>query len=83
MNAGDRREIEAIANAIVRHLHTHPLATDSALGVARWWLGPPLDSAPLEQVEQALEGLVAKGVLRRLRLSDGGVLYSQVLPTQQ
>ena len=83
MNADDRRQIAGIADAILGHLHTNPLAADSALGVARWWLGPPFDSATLEQVEQALEGLVAKGVLRRLRLSDGGVLYSQVLPTQQ
>jgi len=83
MRADDRREIEAIATAILGHLHTYPLAADSAAGVAQWWLGPPYDSAALHQVEQALEVLVARGVLRRLPLRDGGVLYSQVLPTQQ
>ena len=83
MRADERQAIEALANAILGHLHAHPLAADSAAGVAQWWLEPPHDSAALAHVEQALEMLVAREVLPRLRLSDGGVLYSQVLPTQQ
>ncbi len=83
MNTVHRGEQQGIADAILDHLHNHPLAADSVEGVARWWLMPPHDGASLEEVEQALEALVAEGVLRRVPLGGGGALYSQVLPTRQ
>ena len=83
MSAHPPGPVEAVALAIVEHLRTHPLAADSADGVARWWLGPAHAGVTLEQVEQALELLVARGTLRRLRLMDGTVLYAQALPTRQ
>lgn len=83
MDADERGEWTGIARAILEHLRQHPLAADSAEGVARWWLKPPHDRARLEDVEQALEALVAQGVLRRVQLGGGGALYSQVLPTRQ
>ena len=83
MHADHEREVEVIARQIIKHLKDHPRAADSAPGIARWWLAPPHDRAPMEQVEDALERLVARGVLRRLILANGGVLYSTPVPTSQ
>ena len=83
MSAREQREIEAIAEDIVDHLRRHPRAADSAAGVAGWWLAPERAGAALEQVESALDLLVSRGVLQRLPLTDGGVLYSHIPSPQQ
>ena len=80
--ADSRESLDAIAAAILGHLETHPLAADSASGVAQWWLGPGHAKATLEQVEQALELLVARRQLRRVTLSDGTSLYSRSQSTR-
>jgi hypothetical protein len=77
-----RGSVEAIAEAILAHLDTHPLAADSASGVAQWWLGPAQANASLESVEKALEWLVSRQQLHRTLLSDGSLLYSRSLPTR-
>lgn len=76
MDNDDERDVEIIATDIMEYLQSHPRAGDSAQGVARWWLKPSHDTVPLEQVEDALELLVSRGVLRRLMLANGSVLYS-------
>jgi hypothetical protein len=79
----DEELVEAVAAAILVHLQTHPLAADSAEGVARWWLGPAHAGVTVAQVERALHRLVACHAMRVLRLMDGTFLYSQAMPTQQ
>lgn len=83
MRADDEAQVEAVAVAILEHLRTHPLAADSVDGVARWWLGPAQAQVTVQQVERALELLVARHLMRRLRLMDGTYLYSQAPPTRQ
>ena len=83
MRAHEGGLVEAVAVAILDHLQAHPLAADSADGVARWWLGPAHSNVTVEQVERALNVLVSRRALRRLRLTDGTVLYSQPPPTRQ
>lgn len=83
MHADEGGQVEAIAAAILAHLQSNPLAADSANGVARWWLGPAYSNVTVEQVERALNLLVSRRALRRLRLMDGTVLYSQPSPTWQ
>ena len=83
MRADEAGLVEAVAVAILDHLQSHPLAADSADGVARWWLGPAHASVTVEQVERALNLLVTRHAMRRLRLMDGTFLYSQALPTRQ
>ena len=75
--------MDAIAAAIVAHLQAHPLAADSADGVARWWLGPAHSTVTLQQVERALELLASRGLLRRLTLMDETILYSLATQTRQ
>lgn len=83
MHADEKGPLEAIAVAILHHLQAHPLAADSAKGVARWWLGPAHTNVTQEQVERALKLLVSRRALRCLKLKDGTVLYSQPPPTWQ
>ena len=83
MHAERGELIGAIAAAILDHLQTHPLAADTADGVARWWLGTVPSNATAEQVECALDLLVSRRALRRLKLLDGSTLYSQPPPTWQ
>lgn len=80
MREREEREVESIAAGIMDHLRKHPRAGDSVEGVARWWLKPPHDTVSVEQVEEALERLVTRGVLRRLVLANGAVLYSHLTP---
>jgi hypothetical protein len=73
---------EAIARAIVNHLGANPLAADSVDGVARWWLGEMHSIVTLKEVERALELLVTRDVMRRLKLGDGTYLYSKAHPAR-
>jgi Fe2+ or Zn2+ uptake regulation protein len=74
---GDARALE---RAVLDYLRTHPHAADSVQGVARWWLGSAGVTASLVDVESVLKGLVARGVLRSVRLVDGTTLYSKAEP---
>jgi hypothetical protein len=80
MRAVDEGLSENLAVEILDYLASHPLAADSAEGVARWWLGPARASVTQEQVDRALELLVLRGRMRHLTLTDGTVLYSPALP---
>lgn len=75
MNGTGPDRLHAIADAIAEHLDHHPLAADTADGVAMWWLGRRAAGTTLEQVERALALLVARGRLRASTLGDGRVLY--------
>lgn len=68
----------ALVKAIEGYLAAHPLAADSLDGVARWWLGSRGIHATVQEVEQALNALVAGRRLRQTRLADGTVLYSHM-----
>ena len=76
MRVDDPSDVEAVAVAILDHLQRFPLAADSASGVAGWWLGADFAGVPVEQVERALDLLVARQAMRSLRLMDGTLLYS-------
>lgn len=77
-----RASLNVIVAAILNHLDAHPLAADSASGVAEWWLGPAHANVTVEQVEQALDSLVGRQLLRRVTLSDGTTLYSRSQSTR-
>lgn len=67
--------VATVANAIRRYCAFHPDAADSADGVQRWWL-LQVHEEPLAVVELALERLVEEGVMRRLELEAGRVVYA-------
>lgn len=68
---------ETVSRLILDYLGAHPLAADSAEGIGRWWLGACGAAATPEQVERALVHLVEGGLMRRVSLADGTVLYAR------
>ena len=71
----DTGKLIEVIEAIEAHLATHPLAADSAEGVARSWLAAHGVVASPRDVELALATLVRKRRLRRVQLADGNTLY--------
>jgi hypothetical protein len=69
-------EIERIAQEIESYLIRHRDAADTALGIARWWLGQPNANTALPRVESALERLVRRGIVVSRVLADGNRVYS-------
>jgi len=53
-------------DAVVAYLAECPNATDTKLGVTEWWLMRQQVRAQLEAVGQALDRLVANGVLEQI-----------------
>jgi len=68
-------DIECARSRIEAYLVAHPLAADTAVGVARWWIGPSCDLS-LETVEAVLVLLVEEGLLVRVINPDGGVVFA-------
>ena len=65
----------SIAKAgILRYLAQHPKASDSVLGIHRWWLSEP-GLAELD-VLAAVEQLVREGQLEVRSLPDGSRVYA-------
>lgn len=75
MSGKDDEQIAQIAEQIKRYIEAHPKAVDSLEGVVDWWLPRQHHASEAEKVQKALEYLVAKGELSRLRGPDGNVLY--------
>lgn len=67
-----------VEQQILHYLQTHPNAADTAEGIAMWWLGKNECDMEIKTVEDALNKLVRKGLLRRRQFQDGHVLYSRV-----
>ena len=61
--------------AIERYVAQHPAAADSAEGIAQWWLPAMGIDASMDEVTQALEILVDRGVLERTPLPGGQAIY--------
>ena len=64
-----------LVKAILEYLVNHPQAADSVEGVTRWWLAHNGSAPASSDVESALATLVERGLLRRVELPDGTVLY--------
>lgn len=66
---------QRLVDAIREYLVAHPRATDSADGIAQWWLGDE-GIASVQLVRRALERLVAEGAVRVVVGASGEQLYS-------
>lgn len=80
MSPGQRRSADPIMAAIREHLAAHPHASDTADGIARFWLPPILRDASPNQVRCALEWLVADGMLVRIPVVGGQQRYAAASP---
>ena len=71
----DQCSVDAIAAQIEEYLVSRPHAADSISGIHQWWLAQAMGDVSLEQVQQALDQLVANGVLLTESRSAGEVVY--------
>ena len=68
-----KRGVDEVARAIEAYLAGHPGAADNEHGIAAWWLpGLGLD-VPVEQVREALDALVHRGVVTVVALPGGSI----------
>ena len=61
-----------VAQKLVSYGKENPMASDTAEGIAKWWIKMPLD-----EVLPALESLVERGIWEKLRREDR-VLYRPI-----
>lgn len=64
-----------LRRAIERYARAHPNASDTAEGIAEWWIPRGHRWTP-DDLQRALDELVASSVLRCTRLPGGTLLYS-------
>lgn len=77
-NGGQIAKLQA---AILRYLADHPVAADTARGIARYWIvgGAATETPPpLEVVQRALDALVAQKKIAGATLADGSKVYESV-----
>ena len=60
---------------ILRYLTKHPNAKDTMPGILRWWLPKRDVEWQEEEVQQTLDGLVARGWVTQRRTTPARTLY--------
>lgn len=68
----EHRQGEAIEQQLLAYLKTHPAASDTADGIARWWVAEPADA---EAVASAMDRLVKRGIVERVAGPDAQLRY--------
>ena len=69
----DKSGVARLREAILHYLQQNPNAADTVEGIMRWWLKDKQNDAA--KIEQALEQLVAEGLVETTSLVDGTTLY--------
>ena len=72
---------EEISEQIVKYLQKNPDSGDTLEGIARFWLKFEKIDQSVDDVRDALEMLIEKGVLRRNETSTGKTIYELVKKT--
>lgn len=70
----NENEVTAVVRSLGRYLSAHPLACDSATGIARWWLKPE-EQVSTDVLIHALQWLKDRDALEELTGADGRVRY--------
>ena len=70
----DDDEVHAVVEALGDYLRANPRASDTAEGIATWWLGGSRSVDP-RIFEHALQSMVARGIIQKVTRCDGHVLY--------
>ena len=83
MPASSDDRIALIAESIERYLADHPKAADTVEGIVNWWLAGQRYQQTQEEIQQALDYLVGKGVIGRTEFLGGRVVYSTTEPLQR
>ena len=66
-----------VAAEVLGYLLSCPNAADTAEGIMRWWLPRQRYETEKRKVEAALDELTVQGLITKVRLVDGTILYSR------
>jgi Fe2+ or Zn2+ uptake regulation protein len=78
MSQQDESGLPPPSDEILRYLRAHPQAADTVDGIVMWWLPRQRHEEDLDRVQRALDDLVARGLVDRITLVDGTVLYADL-----
>jgi hypothetical protein len=73
--AFDEERVAALCGEIQRYLDQHPDAADSVEGIRRWWIARIRLEETAKYVQEALDRLVARGVVVKRIVPDGTAVY--------
>jgi hypothetical protein len=65
------------SDEILAYLDAHPQAADSLEGIVLWWLPRQRFVEARERIQESLDELVERGLVKRTQLPDGTVLYGK------
>ena len=69
-------DLTPLSGEILRYLRAHPQAADTVDGIVEWWLPRQRHDEAVDRVQHALDELVARGLVDKITLVDGTVLYA-------
>ena len=71
----NERRQSRVARAILDYLRKHPEAQDTLPGIAEWWLPEPETKGQKSGVKEALDELVADGLISEHQGKDAQISY--------
>lgn len=66
---------EELSQMILNYLQKRPDAADTLEGITRWWLEFQRVELSANDVKDALESLVQKGIIRIFKAKNGSTFY--------
>jgi hypothetical protein len=76
MNQQDEPGLARLSDEILTYLRVYPQAADTVDGIVEWWLPRQRHDEVVDRVQRALDDLVARGLVEKMTLVDGTVLYA-------
>jgi hypothetical protein len=64
-----------ISEQILKYLQKNPDSGDTLEGITKYWLGLERIDQSVDEVRDALEGLIKKGIVMRVDLKRGMPIY--------
>ena len=77
MSISNDSDVKQIAECIVSYLNSHPNAADTVEGITEWWLLRQQIEVSSALVQQALDCLVSKSVVKFNVNLSGNKVYSK------
>ncbi len=65
-----------LCDEILQYLRAHPRAADTLEGIVGWWLPRQRYELAQQRIQQALNNLVVRGLVEKITLANGTVVYS-------
>ena len=70
-------DLAELHDVIVDYLQNNPNAADSLEGIMNYWLPQAYKKIDRARIEQVLEQLIAEGLVRKITLAGGTIIYRQ------